>query len=319
MSTRTRVRIAAFSLLLTAPTLAIGSARAVFPDEGDRALFGRTETGEAAHVFSVKTDGTGEVELTTDPEFAAYPGHWSPNGRRFVALAGVGQGDLYTWRRDGTERDRLTSSTALELFPAWAPDGRWIVFTQPLGLKPGPGSLEPRTPSFEPAGGVVGASRLKLIRSDGSSKQLVYRSDGGIMFPAFDPDGSRIAYVWQNPNNGLYWTYVIDPDGEHRRKLTPGFSQEIFYDWSPNGRRILSNTKAYGWITRKLDGTGIQPLGEPTKGCGFSAALFAPDGQHVFAAHDDCGDVELWYMELDGSNAIRLTDNATDDLLVTIP
>lgn len=323
MSTRTRVRIAAFSLILAAPMLAIGSAGAVFPDEGNRALLGRTETGEAPHVFSVRFDGSGELELTTNPELAAFPGHWSPNGRRFVALAGVGQGDLYTWKRNGTDRERLTNNAPVELFPAWAPSGRWIVFVQPSSLKPGPASFGSatapagRTPSFEPTGVVGGGGRLKLIRADGERRRKVLRSDGQIMFPAFDPDGSRIAYVWQNPNNSLYWTYVVDPDGDNARKLTPGFSQEIFYDWSPNGRRIVSNTKAFGWITRKLDGSGIQPLGEPTKGCGTSAAMFAPDGQHVFVQFNDCSDDEIWYMEVGGANAVRLTDNDTDDVLVT--
>jgi len=309
---RARVGVVLFSTaLLTAASVA-GTAHAVFPGENVRMLYGRAAIakGDTPAVFSIRTDGTGRRRLTNESQFAAFPGHWSPNGQRFVTIGGTDQGDLYVFDSDGTNGTPVTNSQALENMPAWSPNGNWIVFVKAV-------NPPPVVPWHRPARSIAGpVSSFSLVRihPDGTGKQTIITLDAPISFPAFRPGTNQIAFASVDAMDGLYHTFVVRLDGTHLHKLTPGSPQELFSDWSPDGERIAVNTKS-GWFTRNVDGSGIRLVSLPTKVAAFEAVLFAPNGR-LFVQVSDGLDSEIWYVKQNGNEGVQLTDNGVDDYIV---
>jgi Tol biopolymer transport system component len=108
---------------------------------------------------------TSEVTATS-PGYALVPSSWSPDGR-LLALKKGGGIWIATVASDRATVEPLTHTAAVELWPEFSPDGRWLaygsndsgrfeVYVQPY---PGPGprlqvSLEGgSSPAWNPAGG----------------------------------------------------------------------------------------------------------------------------------------------------------------------
>jgi Tol biopolymer transport system component len=311
---RVRVRVVLFSFVLVTTASVAGTARAVFPGENVRMLYGRAAIakGDTPAVFSIRTDGTGRRRLTTESQFAAFPGHWSPDGQSFVTIGGTDQGDVYVFDRDGTNGTPVTQTQALENMPAWSPNGNWIVFVK--AANPPPLVAPWHRPARSIAGPVVSSFSLVRIHPDGTGKQTIITRDAPILFPAFKPGTNQIAFASVDAIDGLFHTYVVRLDGTHLHKLTPTIAGEVFFDWSPDAERIAVNTKG-GWLTRNVDGTEIKFVSIPAKVVAFEAVQFAPNGR-LYVQVNDGADSEIWYVKQNGNEALQLTDNGVDDYIV---
>jgi Tol biopolymer transport system component len=69
------------------------------------------------------------VSLTDDAHWNNFP-QWSPTDDRILFMSDRdGRFELYTVRRDGTDRRRLTHVAGDNAHASWCSDGQWIVFT----------------------------------------------------------------------------------------------------------------------------------------------------------------------------------------------
>jgi Tol biopolymer transport system component len=121
------------------------------------------------------------------------------------------------------------------------------------------------------------------------------RADG-----AFPGEPGSIAYVSGLTKN----IWLIDPDGTHRRQLTPRLHEEQYKpSWSPGGRWLMYTTAKGLWIVR-ADGSGRRRIGRYA-----SDGAWSPDGARVVYASRPtkswCS--EIYSMRLDGSAVRRLT------------
>jgi Tol biopolymer transport system component len=135
-------------------------------------------------VFKANADGSGEVQLTFDPDAHDTYAAWSPSGEQILftrndgirfdpeenECSGGSPGDLFVMNADGTGVTNLTSSAGLEAEPEWSPDGQRIAFTR----------MSPLGSPFE----------VWLMDTDGTAQ--VKRADGSA--PAWSPDGTKIAF-----------------------------------------------------------------------------------------------------------------------------
>ena len=94
------------------------------------------------HLFSVDV-ASGEVTQLTDGPFNVFNvfnvfnARYAPDGQRIVYVRSregdeSHRSDLWLMAPDGSDTRQLTQQQAQVLFPAWSPDGRWLVFSGTL-------------------------------------------------------------------------------------------------------------------------------------------------------------------------------------------
>jgi TolB protein len=84
-------------------------------------------------------------------------------------------------------------------------------------------------------------SDVYVIDVDGSGERRLTDSLAFDGFPAWSPDGKRIAFVSAR-DGGNSEIYVMDANGSRQRRLTRTPDEESFLGWSPDGQRIAYST-----------------------------------------------------------------------------
>ncbi|MDD5397783.1 MAG: hypothetical protein PHU70_01765 [Dehalococcoidia bacterium] len=79
------------------------------------------------------------------------------------------------------------------------------------------------------------------MRSDGTNQTRVTDKPQVDTYPAWSPDGNRIAF--QSNENGNFEVYVMYPDGSGRTRLTSGLTDNKYPAWSPDGSKIVFYSK----------------------------------------------------------------------------
>jgi len=173
-------------------------------------------------------DSTGTLDpLVPDPFVYQFP-RLSPDGSKLVWMVNQGPStDLWIYDRQAGKR-RLTVGRPGHGYPAWSPDGRFIVFSSLAGIswtsadsagepKLLTESQHPQYPErFSPDGTLLAYSELDtngaaiwILPVDGRSNQLrrvdkpwrFLRTPSRMRFPAFSPDGRWLAYA--STENGI--------------------------------------------------------------------------------------------------------------------
>lgn len=189
--------------------------------------------------------------------------------------------DIYTARRDGSGRQRLTSNGVYTAEAVVSPDGRRIVFTS---LKDG--DLDIYTMNID------GSDVRRLTTTPGY--------DGG---PWWSPDGRQIAYRAWHPTDSALVSYrdllaqrlvrpnrmelwVMDADGGNQRQITQLGGANFGPSWAPDGHRLIfsSNYRQprsgnFDLFLVNLDGSGLEQV--TTHGSFDGFPMFSPDGRSV--------------------------------------
>lgn len=143
--------------------------------DGTRILFARVTvdgSGIRSELFTVRPDGTDELQLTSSGDFHAYPA-WSPDGSRIAFQRNRIEGDhIYVMNSDGSGVRQLTSGGPRNLHPDWSPDGTRIVFSR------GDDNYD-----------------LYTVQPDGSDLRRITDTPAVELTPAWSPDGTRLAFA----------------------------------------------------------------------------------------------------------------------------
>jgi Tol biopolymer transport system component len=104
-----------------------------FSPDGNKIVFDSDRTG-TFQVYVMNADGTGQTQLTFDPQPKDQVPDWSPDGSKIAYLAdthGIADtvspswGDIWVMNADGSDQHALTSGAAY-YGTAWSPDGSRI-------------------------------------------------------------------------------------------------------------------------------------------------------------------------------------------------
>jgi Tol biopolymer transport system component len=128
------------SYALWSVDLASGAATRLLPDfNGSSALPDFASNAPLLAFTGKRTMGwdafradlaTGEIRPLTEGGKACRP-RFSPEGAHiaYVSSAADGKGDIWRMDPDGGAKERMTERPdTYDYFPAWSPDGKWIVF-----------------------------------------------------------------------------------------------------------------------------------------------------------------------------------------------
>lgn len=278
---------------------------------GSQALvFLRRDTAGLAQLWRVAPDGSGERALTAEGQSGVWDFAVAPDGQRiaYTLVRESGNSALYGIGRDGGERQLLLDCPDAECAgPAWAPDGRTLVF-------------EKR--QLPPEGGPAGPPRLWWLRPEDQESVPVLSDLQQLGFGArFAPDGRRLAYV--SPDEGAI--RVLDLDRQAETVIPSEMGEPPA--WSPDGRQLLvgrvlegggsfaihlllAQTEDPDAVPRDLSGAEGPPVED-----GLPA--WSPDGRHIaftrrYTAGPDLNlGRQIWLMQADGSGARRLTRDQT--------
>src|SRR6266851_4837885 len=90
----------------------------------------------------------------------------------------------------------------------------------------------------------MGKTKLVLANPDGSgAKDLTDdKADNG--FPAWSPDGKKIAFA--SDRDGTMNIYVMDADGSNAKNITNDPSYDADPAWSPDGKKIVFTSRRAG-------------------------------------------------------------------------
>jgi Tol biopolymer transport system component len=205
--------------------------------------------------------------------------------------------DIYVINADGSGLRRLTDG----LDPAWSPDGKRVAFAR----------------WRDPRG-------IYVIDEDGSNETLLFGWSQA-KAPAWSPDGSRIVFTrryggreedveifpgWVLPAHPWWKLGLVRVEDRY-------FTDLLCYDhsfsptWSPDGR-VIAYDSDYGLHLTSPDGSfGGQTYGRHINALSTdvrdTSPAWSPDGSKIafmFSQHDHW---EIYVMNADGANRVRLT------------
>jgi Tol biopolymer transport system component len=255
-----------------------------------------TERNGNSEIYLMSTDGTGLFNLTNSLSFDANPA-WSPDGSKIAFTTNrAGNLDVYVMNMNGTGLVYLASFPREEYLPAWSPYCTKIAFVRdvggslflevavmnangsnPVDISNGPDFVQ--RPAWAPDGSRIAfgtdrdfetsgfteqAFEIYSVKPDGSdARNLTNHDTADDNFPAWSPDGSKIAFHSDRTGRRIYDIFVMGANGGAAVNLTNNSGGNFLPAWSRDGSRIAFESDRDGnaeIYVMKADGSGLVRL-----------------------------------------------------------
>jgi len=232
-----------------------------------------------------------------------------------------GNTDIYLTRSEGGVT-RLTTDAAIDVEPAWSPDGSRIAFrserdgnaeiyVMDVGATTVTRLTTHGTADYHPVWSADGSQiafvserdgnpEIYMVNATGSTVKRLTNHPGSDRSPSLSPDGSKIAF--SSDRDGNVEIYVMNSDGSNQVRLTHNGVDDVDPSWSPDGTKLAFSrfvpTPGYStcqteednywtmcrWdvLVMNADGTGEKRLDLPTDSVWMPGSLW----RSVFVARD---------------------------------
>ena len=175
---------------------------------------------------------------------------------------------------------------AVDLSPAWSPDGSFVAYSRTYPSTAGPPGIY-------------------MIRADGTDNRRLFEAGAGHL--RFSPDGSLLAMEIAGD------IFLFDLRSGDLRQLTATEETEVSVDWSPDGRSIVTSG---GFVSdqglRIVDATtgSVRAITHTLAHVYGDYPRWSPSGGWIaFAASSNDGKRDIFTITPDGTVVNRLTDS----------
>lgn len=213
-----------------------------------------------------------------------------PTGRIAFASDRSGNSEIYIMNPDGGGLIQVTNHPAEDLNPSWSPDGQRLAFTSNRD----------------------GNTEIYVIDASGGIPTRLTNNPAADFDPAWGPaPNPKIAFISNRDGNDE--VYTMDADGTGLTNLTNNMADDNGVAWAPSGTllsfasnrdgdkfEIYRMTSSGGTVTRLTDNSAND------------VNTTWPSGRITFQSDRD-GNDEIYTMNVDGTNQIRITNNAAFD------
>ena len=233
---------------------------------------------------------TGQIRQLTkhqSPQQSAYQSIPSPDGKQIAyCWYNDGRNEVRVVGADGAEPRVLYSDAEVDAFPSdWSKDGESILTV-----------LARKERTYQIA--------LVSLR-DASVRLLNDCANRWVTRPRFSPDGRYIAYALQRgPKSGENDIFVLASDGGREIPLVEHPANDIYPDWTPDGKKILFFSNRTGttgaWWIGVADGRpqGAPELVKPDLGDNLAPMGFTRNGSYYYGMHTELSDVYIAELDL---------------------
>jgi tol-pal system beta propeller repeat protein TolB len=194
---------------------------------------------------------------------------------------------------DGSELTRLINNGSTSFQPKWLPDGNRISFDD-----------------------LFSKSKISIIKVSDLSIVTLNKDDNFNYYQAdWSPNGENIVFNSDREGQVYGDLYRMDSTGENIVRLTNFFYYDCDAQWSPDGSKIVwacwtEPTRRDIWIMNP-DGSEMLRLNYDSSDDTWPT--ISPDGEKVAFTTGRTGDLEVFVMNIDGSNPINLTNLSSGD------
>jgi Tol biopolymer transport system component len=232
--------------------------------------------------------------LTTSagPSVAAYPGD---NGRiAYVSERPGGPGtqvEIFTIRKDGTGRLRLTNNDVDDDDPVYSPSGRRIAFEREVG------GLD---------------DELFVMRADGRRIRRLTNNDCDDANPTWSPNARWLAFDSSCPDSDGRDVWKIRLSDLDRVQLTDKADSQIHPAWSVD-QEIAFEDQGADVDIWKMDPNGTDQVPLTSGADTDQDPSWSPNGNFIAFERVSGGNFDLWRMRANGSDEEELNAGATED------
>ncbi len=313
-------------------------AESALSPDGEQIAFtwGGAEGGNV-DIYVKQADAETPLQLTDTPENEWSP-VWSPDGRRIAFVRATKDGAhaaVVLPAIGGSERTLVQLEDRKISGIAWSPDGTTLALsvqaapTEPFSLfllsietlqmrrltEPELVEGGDVSPSFAPNGASVafvrgasgGAEDLFIVPTVGGEPDRLTHNEREIAGIDWTPDGQDIIFASRGREGAGLWR-IAASGGVPVRVATAGEGESVRQpSVARHGRRLTYEQRfadANIWAIRQ-GRLGRKPLIRSTRW--ESNPQFAPDGARIAFASDRSGSPEVWIVNADGLNPIKLT------------
>ncbi len=258
--------------------------------DGSKIAYTCNTSGSSSNLWTINTDvcvinsdGTGQVNLTTDsarPD--SYP-HWTPDGH-IVFMSSRANSDkglfseIFIMNGDGSSVTQLTNDkTAYNAYPSVSPDGTQIAFESNREAGSGP--------------------EIYTMGIDGSHPLKVTTDKTWDQMPVWSPDGKVLLFA-KGGDDGNIDLYQINLDGSNEFRLTHDSGEDGGYRL---GHAWFAHPIAVTTTTRE-DSPAVKVKPPSGSSAVSNGILFATSTFNC----QDCLETGIYFVTFDGANLTKL-------------